>query len=107
MTSNTYSLGWSLVFWLLWSAGLLVLLLFGAFILITALDAPLVSGWNALIVLAEGFLLFKTARHFARKDKPASELLLLAAVAAIGIPLLATGGCIMVDNVGGGLRIGG
>ncbi|WMP16671.1 hypothetical protein [Thiothrix lacustris] len=106
MTSNTYSLGWSLVFWLLWSAGLLALLLFGFFLLVTATNAPLASSWNALIVLAEGFLLFKTARHFARKDKPASELLLLAAVAAIGIPLLATGGCIMAYSVGGGLSIG-
>ncbi len=107
MPEHTYSLGWSLVFWLLWSVGVLVLLLFGVFLLITLIDAPLAAGWNGLIVLAEGFLLFKTARHFARKDKPASELLLLVAVAAIGIPLLATGGCIMVDSVGSGLRIAG
>jgi hypothetical protein len=107
MPENTYSLGWSIVFWLLWSVGVLVLLLFGVFLLLTAMDALLAAGWNGLVVLAEGFLLFKTARHFARKDKPASELLLLVAVAAIGIPLLATGGCIMLDNMGGSMRIAG
>ena len=101
MSENTYSLGWSMVFWLLWSVGILVLLLFGGFLLII-IDAPMGAGWknglvvwNGLVVLAEGFLLFKTARHFVRKDKLASELLLLVAVAAFGVPLLATGGCLV------------
>lgn len=107
MVSNTYSLGWSIVFWLLWLAGLLILLLFGAFFLITAMDAPLMAFWNALVVLAEGFLLFKTARHFVHKDKPASELLLLVAVAAIAVPLVASGGCLLVDSMGSGLRFAG
>lgn len=107
MPTQTYGLGWSLLFWLLWAVGVLVLLLFGGFLLITAVDAPLMGVWNALVVLVEGWLLFKTVRHFLRGDKPISELLLLVALAAIGVPLLASGGCLMLDQAGSGLRFAG
>lgn len=107
MSEHTYPLAGSLLFWLLWSFGVLVLLLFGSFLLITVAAAPLAGVWNGLAVLAEGWLLFKTARHFVRKDKDIPELLLLAVVAAIGIPLIAFGGCMVVDQAGGSLRIAG
>jgi hypothetical protein len=108
MSQNTpYPLAGNILFWLLWIVGLLVLLMFGSFLLMTAMDAPLMAGWDALVVLAEGWLMFKTARHFIRADKSVAELLLLAALMAIGIPLLASGGCLVVDQMGGGFRFAG
>lgn len=106
MSQNTYHIGLSILFWLLWTVGLLILLLFGFFCLIM-INSPVMAAWNGLVVLAEGFVLFKTARHFVRKDLPMSTLLLWVGVAAVGIPLLASGGCMMLDNMRYGLRIGG
>lgn len=107
MSKNIYPLGLSLLFWLLWVVGLLVLLLFGFFLLVTAMDAPVMGIWNGLVVLTEIFLLFKTALHFVRKDRLISKLLLWAAVAAVGVPLVAFGGCLILDDLRFGLRFGG
>lgn len=107
MSENIYSTGLSILFWLLWVVGLLVLLLFGFFVLATATDANVMAAWNVLVVLAEGFLLFKTARHFVLKNIPMSKLLLWAAVAALGVPFVAFGGCFILESMSYGLRFGG
>lgn len=107
MSEHTYSIGLSFLFWLLWVVGLLVLLLFGFFLLVTVVDAPVMGVWNGLVVLAEIFLLFKTARHFVRKDLPLSKLLLWIALAAVGFPLVAFGGCLILDDLRFGLRFAG
>lgn len=101
------SLGWRIFFWLLWLVGLGVLVLFSGFLLITAVDAPFIAIWNALVVVIEIYLLFKTARHFVCKDQPLSEILLWVAAAAFAMPLLGMGGCLIVSNMGNGLRFAG
>lgn len=107
MSENTDSIGLKVLFWLLWVVGLLVFLLFVFFLLATAMDAPVMGVWNGLVVLAEGFLLFKTEYHIVRKNLPMSTLLLWVAVAALGIPLIAFGGCLMLDSLSFGLRFAG
>ena len=106
MSENTYSTGLSILFWLMWVVGLLVLLLFGFFVLATSTNANVLAVWNVSVVLAEGFLLFKTARHFVLKDIPMPKLLLWVAVAAIGVPFVAFGGCFILESMNYGLRIG-
>ena len=107
MEKQVYSIIWCIFFWLLWLIGLGVLVLFAGFLLITAEDAPLIAAWNGLIVIIEIFLLFKTAYHFFRKDIPSSTLMLWVALAAFGVLLLATGGCLILENTGQRLIIGG
>lgn len=97
-----YLIGWSLFFWAMWLMGLGCLLLFGFFLLLTV-DAPLVAAWNGMVVCVEVVLLFKTARHFFCKNKPMSELLLWVGFAALAMPLVATGGCMMFMQTGSGL----
>lgn len=103
--TETYSTPAAIFFWLLWIVSLLVLLLFGFFLLASA-DSPVLASWNGLIVLAEGFLLFITARHFVRKDMPISQLLLWIAGAALGVPLLAFGGCMLLEQMNYGFKLG-
>lgn len=108
MSSHTYSLSVKIVFWLLWLLALLVLVVFASFTILMAVDATLMVFWNALVVVAELTLLFIATRHFIRKDIPSSKLLLWMAGAAIALPLVASGGCIVLDGMGGSsLRIGG
>lgn len=108
MPSYTYSLLVKIVFWLLWMVALLILVLFASFTVIMAVDATLMVFWNGLVVVAELALLFIATRHFIRKDIPSSKLLLWMAGAAIALPLVASGGCIMLDGMGvSSLRISG
>jgi hypothetical protein len=109
MPNYTYSVLVILVFWLLWIVAFLVLLLFAFFTVITVTDANsgLMAAWNGLVVLAEVIVLFIATRHFIRKDIPSSKLLLWITGAALGLPLLASGGCIMLDSMGAGFRIAG
>lgn len=103
----SYSFGAKALFCLLWVVGLSVFLLFAPFAILLVVAAPLVAFWNMLIAFAEAYLLFKSAQHFRSKDKPISELLLQVALAAIGVPLLASGGCLIIGEMGKGLRIAG
>ncbi len=107
MEKHVYSMIWCVFFWFLWLIGLGVLVLFGGFLLMTALSASLIAVWNGLIVIIEVFLLSKTAYHFFRKDMPSSALMLRVALAAFGVLLLATGGCLILENTGQRLIIGG
>lgn len=106
MSENTYSVGLSILFWLLWIVGLLILLLFGFFTLATANNVNVMATWNGLIVVVEGLLLFKTGLHFVRKDIPMSKLLLWIVVAAVVVPFIAFGGCLIMNNMNFGLNIG-
>lgn len=106
MPENNYFTGLSILFWLLWVVGLLVLLLFGFFTLATATTANAVAAWNGLVVLVEGFLLFKTAWHFVCKERPMPNLLLWIAMAALAVPFIAFGGCFMLESMSFGLNIG-
>lgn len=107
MSENTYSTGLGILFWVLWVVGFLVLLLFGFFAFITfSPDNYFLATWNALVALVEGFILFITALHFLRKDWSLSKLLLWIAIAALGTPLLAFSGCMLLDNMRLGLNIG-
>lgn len=101
--AERYSTGFKFVFWILWCLGGVVCFLFGIFSLLT-ISKWAVFSWNLLAVLAEVFILSKTVQHFSRKDRPASELLLWVASAAFAIPLIASGGCVVIGN---SLRIGG
>ena len=107
VSKDAYPLTFKVIFWLLWLLGIGSVVLFGGFLFLTAMDVSLVAGWNALVVLTELFLLYKTATHFFSADKPVSEQLLWVTFAALGIPLLATGGCFIVDSLGQGLRFAG
>lgn len=107
MSENTYPIGLSILLWFLWIVGFAVLLLFGFFTLATATDAKVMATWNGLVVLVEGFLLFKTGLHFVRKDMPMPKLLLWIAVAAVVIPFVAFGGCFMLESMSFGLRFAG
>ncbi|WP_298611414.1 hypothetical protein [uncultured Thiothrix sp.] len=106
MSENTYSVGLSILFWLLWIVGLLILLLFGFFTLATASDVNVMATWNGLVVVVEGFLLLKTGLHFARKDIPMSKLLLWIVVAVVAVPFIAFGGCFILNNMNLGLNFG-
>jgi hypothetical protein len=111
MPTYTYSLLVKIVFWLLWMVAFLVFLLFAFLAVATAIetnvDLGLMSVWNGLIALAELVVLFMATRYFIRKDIPSSKLLLWITGAAVGLPLLASGGCIMLDSMGAGFRIAG
>lgn len=106
MSEHTYPVGLSILFWLLWLVGLLVLLLFGFFTLATSTDPNVIAAWNGLVVLAEGFLLIKTVIHFVRKDMAMSSLLLWVAVAAVAVPFIAFGGCFIFESMSYGPRFG-
>lgn len=95
---HTYSLAMKIGFWLLWLIGLLVALLFIFFALMIAAGSWLMAGWNLVVVAAEITILVKTLRHLIRHDKPGSELLLWLIGAALLIPLIALGGCSLMNN---------
>ncbi|NOT84944.1 MAG: hypothetical protein HOP02_09270 [Methylococcaceae bacterium] len=100
-----YSISVSFIFWILWCVGFLITLLFFLFIFITGSEGAWpVTLWNTAVVMAEGFILFKSNRYFLHKKKSASELLLWVGFSAIGVPMIAFGGC-MLGNWG--FRIAG
>jgi hypothetical protein len=95
-TTQTYSTLGRFVFWLLWLMGLGVCLLFVFFSLIIVMEGSKVSPialWDMLIVGVEAYLLLQSFIALFDHEKPMSALLLRVAFAAIGLPLIAFGGC--------------
>jgi hypothetical protein len=89
----------SAVIVLLWLVGFGVFLLFGFFTVITIQSAQSgVGTWNLLVTLAEGVVLFIAARHFFSDTQSMSTLFFWVAIAAVGIPLIAAGGCSFLPN---------
>ena len=89
-----------LLLMLLWLTGLGVLLLFGFFAVITLPSSfwPH-SVWNLLVTLVEAWVLFISIRYSVKETRIRSEALLWAVVAAVGVPLVASGGCaLMADS---------
>lgn len=97
--ATTNSIWLSAVIVLLWLVGFGVFLLFGFFTVIT-IQVPDsgVGTWNLLVTLAEGIVLFIAARHFFSGTQPMSTLFFWVAIAAVGIPLVAAGGCSILPN---------
>ncbi|MDD4928686.1 MAG: hypothetical protein PHP85_05340 [Gallionella sp.] len=102
-----FSLAGSFFFWIFWLSGAALCLLFGIFLFITATGASVVAVWNLLIVLAQCLLLTKSAHYFHTREKPVSELMLWAAFAGIAMPLIAFGGCAVINDMGNGVRFAG
>jgi hypothetical protein len=89
----------SAVIVLLWLVGFGVFLLFGFFTVITIQAAQSgVGTWNLLVTLAEAIVLSIAARHFLSGTQPMSTLFFWVAIAAVGIPLVAAGGCSILPN---------
>jgi hypothetical protein len=89
----------SAVIVLLWLVGFGVFLLFGFFTVITIQAAQSgVGTWNLLVTLAEAIVLSIAARHFFSGTQPMSTLFFWVAIAAVGIPLVAAGGCSILPN---------
>ncbi len=98
-----YSLIAKIIFWLLWSFGAAVGLLFLTFAVIAVLlQGKYTATWNLSIVYFELFILIKSARYFFCKNEPIGKLLLWAGFAAIAIPMIASGGCFFL---GGDVKI--
>lgn len=99
----TYSIPVKIFFWLFWVIGLLAVLLFGLFAFITASGDPYFPkgwgfvAWDIFILATSAFLLVKTARHFFKADAEGSVLVLWAACAAILVPLIGFGGCLLPE----------
>jgi hypothetical protein len=105
---HSYSTPAKVLFWLLWAFGCLILFLFAAFLLITIQQSPFLSLVSALTCAGIGYLLWKAANHLSHADRPAATLFLILALAIIGIPLIATGGCVFIESMGiGNFRIAG
>lgn len=95
-----YAIGGKVFFWLLWLLGLLVCLLFSLFAFIMLVSKGwLLAVWNLLVAVAESYLLVQSKRAMSRHEKTMSELLWLAALAGIGVPLVAVGGCGMLSSL--------
>ncbi|MCU7814575.1 MAG: hypothetical protein KZQ81_05065 [Candidatus Thiodiazotropha sp. (ex Rostrolucina anterorostrata)] len=99
--SRDYPVWFVLLLVLLWLGGFGVMLLFGFFAFITLPGQFWPHGlWNLLVTVAEGWVLFHAVRHYFRGNRPLSVPLLWAAVAAIAVPLVASGGCaLMADSI--------
>jgi len=97
--ATTNPIWFSAVIVLLWLVGFGVFLLFGFFTVITIQAAHSgVGTWNLLVTLTEGIVLFIAARHFFSGTQPMSTLFFWVAIAALGIPLVAAGGCSFLPN---------
>ena len=100
----TYSIPVKIFFWLFWIIGIGVILIFGLFAFISAggSDPFFPKGWgivlwDSLVAGVCAFLLFKTAWHFFKADREGSNLLLWVAIAALVVPLVGFGGCLMPE----------
>lgn len=90
---------------LLWLAGFGVMLAFGFATLLTfSMQSWPLGLWNLLVTLAELWALLYSVRLYSRRTAAASEAMLWAVVAAVGVPLVASGGCALLADT---LRIGG
>lgn len=101
--TQTYSIPVKIFFWLFWLIGLLAVLVFILFA-ISSINGDQyfpkgwgVIAWDMLIVLSGTFLLFKTARHFFKADIEGSKLLLWIVFAALVLPFIGFGGCLLPD----------
>ena len=97
----TYPLLGRLFFWLFWLMGLLVCLLFSLFVLITIRGrgmGGLLTVWNLLVAGGEIYLLNQAKQALSQREKPMSELLWRAALAGVGVPMLAATGCGMLSG---------
>lgn len=100
-----YPLLLTLLLVLLWLLGFGVLALFAAFTLFTlGMSGGLLTLWNLLVVLTQGYVLWRAVSMYAAKNRPPSELFLWAVLAAVGVPLVASGGCALMGEA---LRIAG
>lgn len=91
---SVYPLWFRLVTLLLTLMGVGVLFLFGFFAFMTLPDQNfLLGGWNLLVAVAEGWVLRLYTRYYVSGTQPMSVIFFWGAVAAIGIPLIASGGC--------------
>lgn len=94
---QTYSIFSTIIFWVLWLLGLLWFLLFVLLVFFTVAEkAWIIMGWNLLVVLAQGYVLLRSARYFLHKGVSVSELLLWATLVAIIMPMITTLGCVAV-----------
>lgn len=99
----TYSIPVKIFFWLLWLVAGFMVFLFVIFTISSANgDAYFKQGWiyaawNGLIALSGIVLLIKTAWHFFKADREGSNLLLWVAIAALVVPLVGFGGCLMPE----------
>ena len=98
-----YPLFGRIIFWGLWlmGSGVAISLMLSALLLLalSSKGSWLMAGWNLLVVAAEGYLLGQSNGAISRHEKPMSELLWLAALAGVGVPLVAAGGCGMLSNL--------
>lgn len=100
-----YPLGLFLLVVLLWVLGFLAFVLFGFFALITLNAAGWPVGlWNLAMAVALAYAVLRSIRIYVVGTAPRSTLLLSALMAAIGAPVFASGGCLLLA---GGLRIAG
>lgn len=84
--------------------GVGVLLLFAGFALLTLSENDWMTGmWNLLTVVAEGYALYRVTSAYIGTG-PDSAVVLWTLVVAIGIPLVAFGGCAVIPST---LRIAG
>lgn len=84
--------------------GVGALLLFAGFTLITLSGNDWMTGmWNLFTVLAEGYAIYRVNSAYAGAG-PDSAVVLWTLVVAIGIPLVAFGGCTVIPST---LRIAG
>jgi hypothetical protein len=103
--SRRYPVWLSAIAVLFWLIGLGVCLLFGFFgIILLPGSSDAIGIWNLLVALAEAWVLFIAARHFFRGTQPVSTLFFWLALAVVGVPLVASGGCAMMAD---SLRIAG
>ena len=93
-----YPIIFKIVFWLLWLVGVGVFLVFAVLSSMTLSGGgygALIGPWNLLVAVAEGLVLLVSAMMFGNGSKSASVLFLWVLLAAIVIPLIGFGGCVM------------
>lgn len=97
---SAYPLWFRLVTLLLVLLGVGVFLMFGFFAFVTLPGESFFIGvWNLLVVVAEGWVLRHAIRHYFSATQPMSVTFFWIAVAAVGVPLIASGGCaFMADS---------
>lgn len=102
----SYSIPLKLFFWLFWLVGAFAVFLFVIF-MIAAYNGDVYFpkdwgyiAWDAFIVLTGLLILSKTAWHFFQGNVLGSKLLLWVVFAAIGLPLIGFGGCLLPETLG-------
>lgn len=106
MSENKYSVGLSILFWLFWLVGAFAVFIFILFAISSYNgDAYFPKGWGIIawdtfIILTGIFLLLKMAWHFFKADRQASALMLWIVFAALGLPLIGFGGCLLPEAIG-------